>query len=116
VSRAKIYVDEDAAEHALVSALRHRGIDIVTVVEAGQETRSDEDQLRFAAISGRALYSFNVSDFARLHREFHARSEMHSGIILIPRQRYSVGDKIRRVMELLDRADADALKNSLHFL
>jgi hypothetical protein len=116
VSGAKLYVDEDAAEHALVSALRQHGIDVLTVAEAGQETHSDEEQLRFAASAGRTLYSLNVADFARLHRQYQAAGEEHAGIVLIPRQRYGVGEKIRRLVELLDQTEADTLKNSLHFL
>ena len=116
MSRANLYVDEDAAEHALVSALRKHGVNVLTVVEAGQETHSDDDQLRFATSAARTLYSLNVEDFARLHRQYQAAGEEHAGIVLIPRQRYGVGEKLRRRLELLDRTDAEALKNRLHFL
>lgn len=116
MSSAKLYVDEDAAEQAVVSALRKHGIDVLTVLEAGLQSGSDEDQLRFASSAGRVLYSLNVDDIARLHAEFLARGDGHAGIILIPRQRYSVGEKIRRITRLLATTDADALNNTIHFV
>jgi hypothetical protein len=91
VSLATLYADEDAAENAVVSALRQQGIDVLTVLDAGLGTSSDEDHLRFASSVGRALYSLNVGDFARLHQQFCARGDEHAGIILIPRQRYFIG-------------------------
>jgi hypothetical protein len=99
-----------------VSALRRHGIDVLTVFDVGRERHSDEEQLRFAASLGRAIYSLNVRHFARLHQDFCTRAEDHAGMILIPRQRYGIGEKIRRLQQLLDKTDAEALKNSLHFL
>lgn len=116
MSAAKLYVDEDAAENAVVSALRQRGFDVLTVLEAGVQGNSDEDQLRFASALGRTLYSLNVRDFARLHRRFRAQGEEHAGIIVIPRQRYSIGEKLRRLQNLLANTDAEVLRNSIHFL
>ena len=49
-----LYVDEDAAEHAVVQGLRARGLDVLTTIEAGQCGASDQDQLAFAVQHGRA--------------------------------------------------------------
>jgi hypothetical protein len=111
-----LYFDEDASQVAIVTALRRRGIDVLTANEAGREGRTDDDNLQFATSQGRAVYSLNANDFTRLHGEFLARGDHHAGIIIIPRQRYSIGEKVRRILELVENADADALKNSLHFL
>jgi Domain of unknown function (DUF5615) len=116
VSSARLYLDEDAAENAVIVSLRQYGIDVLTVTEAGLQRHSDEDQLRFATSTGRTFYSLNVGVLARLHQEFLTRGEEHSGIIVIPRQRYSVGEKIRRLTALLDNSDSEAMRNSLHFL
>jgi len=116
VDRPKLFVDEDACEDAVVSALRRLGIDVLTVVEVGQIGINDDEQLRFAASLGRAVYSLNARHFARFHQEFVARGEDHAGIIVIPRQRYSIGMKIRRLQQLLDSTDAEGLSNNLHFL
>lgn len=50
---------------ALVVALRARGADVRTVLDAGLSGKDDRLQLEWAAAKGRALYTFNVSDFKR---------------------------------------------------
>ena len=84
MSQIRLYVDEDAAAFALVEALRHRGVDVVTVLDAGMASATDEQQLVIATSQGRAIYSHNVGDFCRLHREFLVQSRQHAGIILTP--------------------------------
>jgi len=116
VTRAKLYVDEDASQEAVVSVLRRRGIDVLTAYDAGREGRSDEDHLRFAATQRRVAYSLNVSDFTRLHTEFLSRGEEHAGIIIIPRQRYSIGEKVRRIEQLVRNTNAEELRNNLYYL
>lgn len=51
----------------LVTALRYRGVPVVTVNDAGLTEKSDEEQLTFATERECVLYTFNVSDFYRLH-------------------------------------------------
>ena len=75
--------------HALVRALRSRGVDVLTALEAGMIERQDERHLEYATTQGRVLYSFNVRDFYRLHTAFLAQGKAHAGIILAPQQRYS---------------------------
>ncbi len=112
----KLFVDEDACEEAVVSSLRRFGIDVLTVLDVSRAGIRDDEQLRFATSLGRVLYSLNTRHFARLHREFLARGEEHAGIIVIPRQRYTAGEKGRRLQQLLETMDADAMRNQLHFL
>ena len=71
----RLYLDEDSMRGALVGALRARGVDVVTALEAGMTERSDEAHLEFATREGRILYSFNVRDFYRLHQEHMARGQ-----------------------------------------
>src|SRR5882724_3990904 len=99
MSEIRLYADEDAGEHAVVQGLRLRGIDILTTLEAGHSRASDDEQLAFAASQRRAIYTFNVGDFAKLHGDSLAHGREHHGILVIPDQRYSVGEKIRRVAE-----------------
>ena len=42
------YVDEDALDNDLISALRVRGIDIITAREAGMIEQKDEVHLEYA--------------------------------------------------------------------
>jgi hypothetical protein len=101
---------------AVVAALRARGADVQTVVEAGLQGMDDRSQLEWAASHGRSLYTFNVSDFCRLHREYLERGVPHAGIIVVPRQRYSVKQQIRLLLNLLKTRAAEDMRNSLLFL
>lgn len=65
-----LYVDEDAGENTVIAGLRARSIDVMTTVEAGRLGSDDPSQLEFASSIGRAIYTFNVGDFARLHNEY----------------------------------------------
>ena len=112
----RLYVDEDAGEHAVIIGLRARGIDILTTLEALRDGTSDADQLAFAATQERSIYTFNVGDFAKLHNEYLRQGLEHWGIIAIPDQRYSIGEKIRRVAGLLSRVTSADMINRMQYL
>lgn len=116
MSELRLYVDEDAEQTAVVEGLRLRGIDIVTSEECERLAAADEDQLAFAASLSRAIYTFNIADFAPLHREYLKMGKSHSGIIVIPRQRYSIGEKIRRIAELVVRLSSEEMINRMEYL
>jgi hypothetical protein len=116
MSRIRFYVDEDAAEHAVVERLRRSGVDAVTVLECGHGEKTDEEQLAFARREGRVVYTLNAGHFSRLHRELLSAGREHAGIVVIPRQRYSIGEKIRRLLSLVDAVSAEEMKNRLEYL
>lgn len=116
MSSIRLYVDEDAEQGVLVAGLRARQVDVVTAMEAGMIGRTDRDQLESACQQDRAIYSLNARDFARLHREYMDAGRTHSGIILIPRQRYTVGEKVRRLTGLLLSKSAEEMRNQITFL
>jgi uncharacterized protein DUF5615 len=93
MSAIRLYVDVDATEHAVVRALRLRSMDVLTAADFGHEQFTDVQHLAFAAAEGRTIYSLNVRDYARLHSEYLTSGRSHVGVILIPRQRYSTGEK-----------------------
>lgn len=66
----RLYFDEDAVRHALVEALRKRGIDILTPLDVGTMQKTDEEQLQFATTQGRTLFTFNMGDFCQLHAQW----------------------------------------------
>ena len=61
-------------------------------------------------------YTLNVDDFCRLHSEHLSDGKEHAGIIVIPRQRYSIGEKIRHLMDLINSVTAEEMRNRLEFL
>lgn len=101
---------------SLVHALRARGVDVTTAVDEGMIERDDAEHLDYATAQGRVLYTFNVGDFNRLHKEYLTQGKNHAGIILAPQQRYSVGEQMRRLLRLMATKSADNMKNNVEFL
>jgi hypothetical protein len=114
--KPSLYLDEDTMATALVVALRARGADVQTVVEAGLRGKDDKSQLEWAAVKGRVLYTFNVSDFCRLHQEYLDHGKEHAGIIVVPRQRYDLKQQIRLLLDVLNTKSAEEMHNTLYFL
>ena len=116
MTEMRLYVDEDASETAVVDGLRARGLDVVSTVEANRFTSSDPDQLAYAMQEERVLYTFNVSDYARLHKEYMTVGHEHCGIVAIPDQRISIGEKIRRIMDFASFTSAEEMRNRMEYL
>jgi hypothetical protein len=98
----------------LVAALRSRGVTVITALDAGLAEKSDDEQLALAAEHGCVLYTFNVSDFYRLHMVWAGCGREHAGMILAPPQRFSVGEQFRRILRL--RATTVSMRNQVEFL
>ena len=112
----RLYFDEDSMNQALVRGLRARGVDVITALDAGMIERSDAMHLDFAAIQGRVLCTANVADFYRLHAEYLAQGKHHGGLILIPQQRYTVGEQVRRLLKVVATRSAEAMVDRIEFL
>lgn len=102
--------------HSLLRALRARGIDVVTALDVGMIGRSDAEHLEFATSQQRVLCTFNISDFYRLHTARLMAGEQHSGIILIPQQRFATGELLRRLLKLASARSAEAMRGRAEFL
>ena len=100
----------------LARALRARGADLVAANEIAMIGRQDHEQLAYAATEGRAIYTFNVPDFCRLHAEWIAAGKPHAGIIVARQQTYSVGEQMRRLLKLITTRSAEDMANRLEFL
>jgi hypothetical protein len=116
VTSFKIYFDEDAMDTDLVAALRSRGVEVITVLEVGLTGKSDEEQLAFATERGCVLYTFNVSDFCRLHAHWISSGREHGGMILAPQKRFSVGEQLRRILHLRSGTSTTGMWNRAEFL
>ena len=114
--RIRLYVDEDAMTRILVKALRARGTDVTTVFEEGMTGLNDTEQLEYAYQLGRVLYSFNLSHFYQLHREYLKNGKNHAGIIVVYRQRYTIGEQIKRLLNVINTISAEEMKNNFEFL
>jgi len=116
LSALRIHLDEDADAHALLNGLRHRGWDVTSSRERGLLGCSDEEQLTWASEQGRALYTYNASDFCRLHSEFLGQGRHHAGIIIGDQQTVSIGEELRRLIKISEAKTAADMKDQLEFL
>jgi hypothetical protein len=116
VSRFSVYFDEDAMDTDLVGALRQRRVPIITPIEENLIGKTDEEQLLYASKRQCVLYTFNVSDFYALHARWLAAARHHSGLILAPQQRFSVGEQLRRILVLRAAKSAEAMGDRVEFL
>ena len=85
--KIRLYLDEDTQRSGLLNALRRRDVDVLTAAEAVMLGAPDPEQVAFAARLGRALYTFNRSDFQRLHTEYMLAGWHHAGLIVALQQR-----------------------------
>ncbi len=116
MSVIRLYVDEDAMDEEVLLAIRSRGVDAISVAEAGMLRGSDEEQLNWALVNNRVLYSFNIRDFYRIHTTLLEQGESHAGIILASQQRYSVGEQMRGILRLIAAKSAEEMQNQVEFL
>lgn len=112
----RLYLDDDSSERDLVRALRSRGVDVVTAQEVGLDGHDDEEHLAYAAEQSRVLFSFNRRDFYRIHSEWLTQDKSHAGIILAQQQRYSVGERTRRILKIIASKSAEDMNNEVEFL
>jgi len=91
-------------------------VDVTSAQEVGLVSAADKSQLEWAQQAGRVLYTFNVGDFHALHSEFLHAGKDHSGIILAPQQRYSIGGQLRCLLRLIAARSAEDMRNRIEFL
>ena len=101
---------------AIRLALRASGVDYLSVAEAGNRGLPDDQQLAFATSRQRSILTANRSDFSRLHWEWVAREEPHSGIIVITDQRIAVGTLIAKLLALQEARHVDDMANEIVYL
>lgn len=98
----------------LASQLHKHGFDVTTSQSAKLLSQSDEQQLAYAAKQQRALVTFNVKDFTRLHQQYLAHSQEHWGIIFSTPEAINV--LFHRLLRLLNSVTAEELKNQIRWL
>jgi len=100
----------------LIAGLRARGVNVLTASEAETRKLRDDEQLEYATAEGRVLYTFNTSDFYRLHTVWITQGRSHAGIIFAPQQRYSIGEQMRRLLKLIRLRSAEEMVGNIEFL
>jgi predicted nuclease of predicted toxin-antitoxin system len=111
--RIKVYIDEDVP-FSFAQALLNRGVDVVTTHQAGNDGKSDVEQLLYAASEGRVIFTHNKRDFRLLDNEYLQTGKEHSGIVLS--DQLPIGIMLKRFMKLWFALSATDMKNRLEFL
>ncbi len=109
----RLYLDHHIPKQ-LQTDLRKMGFDVLTTAEEEMETAPDDEQLAFATSSGRAVFTFNIRDYALLHQKGLAQKQDHAGIIVsrqIEPKKY--GLLLQRIVRLLNHFTQDELRNNL---
>ena len=109
MSDIRYYADEHVAK-AVVTGLRLRGIDALTVSEAGLLGADDAVHLAFALAQRRVIFTQD-DDFLRLAAQRHS----HAGIVYAPQQT-SVGHIIRGLMLIHHVLSAEEMMGMIEFL
>ena len=112
----RLYFDEDSMHRGLTQALRARGVEVRTALDAGMIEREDQEHLEYATEQGYVLCTFNVGDFYRLHSDYLVRGQHHAGMIFMQQQRFSVGEQMRRFLRLIADRSADEMEDWVEFL
>jgi len=112
----RLYHDEDSLRSALVSALRNSGFDCLTASEAAMRGRSDEEQLFFATVNGRVLYTRNTRDFRRLDAQWQTTGRTHAGIVVLSPKPTSVGRELRAFQAMAEKFTQEDMINRVEFL
>lgn len=107
--RIQLYTDEHVPK-AVARGLRQRGVDVLTVQEAGMLGASDEEHLSFARRQGRVTFTQD-EDFLRLH----AFERQHAGIVYAPQQT-AIGEIIRGLMLVSEVLEPDEMEGHVEFL
>jgi hypothetical protein len=113
MSTVRLYVDEDVYG-AVAPQLRQYGFDAVSVSESGRLGLPDPDQLQWAIGQNRAIFTFNVGDFAQLHYQRLSQGGHHAGIVVSAQ--VPIGTVIRRLLQLMRSLTAEQMQDCLEYL
>ena len=100
----RFLLDEDVS-YRVAEGLRRIGVDCVSVHETGRANLgfSDEDQLTFAAASGRVLVTYNRADFQNIDANWRLDGRNHPGILWCHERmisRHDIGGLIRALASI----------------
>ena len=111
-----LYLDENVPP-LLANLLREERWDVVSAHEVGMVGKGDEEQLRYAASSGRAILTFDQKHFRPMYDEWWFAGRTHSGIILSREFKMDeIAELLRLIRNLMALVRPEELQNSLTYL
>ncbi|MDP2755162.1 MAG: DUF5615 family PIN-like protein [Nitrospirota bacterium] len=109
----KLYLDEDVHKK-VATALRLKGYDVISSHEVQKRSLSDYQQLEYATSEQRAIFTFNIGDFKRLHEEYVLSDKSHSGIILS--KQIPLRETVNRLTRFLYTHSSEEVKNNIFWI
>lgn len=109
MAKIRFFTDEQVSK-AVVMGLRRRGVDVMTVPEAGTLGAPDLEQLQKAQEKGRVIVTQD-DDFLRLA----AAGKRHSGIVYASQEK-PVGETIRGLMMIHQVMESDEMIDHVEYL
>ena len=109
MSSVRFYVD-DYVGSAVVHGLRRRGVDVMTVTEAGMRGENDAAQLAFALQAGRVIFTQD-RDFLRLA----AMDTPHAGIAYAP-QGAPIGTIVSGLLLIYNVLSAEEMTDNIEYI
>jgi hypothetical protein len=109
MERISFYLDEHI-HGAVAEGLRRRGVNVLTVSEAGRNGLSDREQLAFALVERHVMVTMD-SDFLALADQ----GMPHAGVAYANPRR-SVGDLISALMLIFDVLTQEEMQNQVEYI
>ena len=106
----RFHLDESVS-NAVARGLRQRGIDVTVSKDVGLVSAGDDEQLAFALSAGRVVITHD-DDFLR----WHARGIPHAGIAYSHLQKRSIGELVRKLVQLWRIRSAEEMEGTVEFL
>ncbi len=110
MDEVRFQLDEHVAR-AVAQALRRRGIEVVTAVEAGLVGAPDAEHLSRAHAEGRVFVTHD-RDFLRLHQH----GQQHSGIAYCRQGRRTVGQIVAGLVLIYEALEPGTMVGRIEFL
>lgn len=110
---SKLYLDEDVHKKVAIS-LRLKGYDVISAHELEKWGLDDSEHLEFAVSQERAIFTFNVRHFIKLHLEYMEAERKHYGIIVS--KQLSLSETVSKLASLLFKKRTEDFLNQLFWL
>lgn len=111
------YFTDEHISNAVIAGLRRRGIDVLTVTEAGRRTFPDDEQLRYATSLGRTIVTHD-EDYLQLAADFEQRGETYAGVAFADYDKFfqNVGGLIQSLLIVHGVYTATDMLNHVEYL
>ena len=116
MSEVRLYVDEDAGEHAVVLGLCARGIDVLTTIEAHRCGTSDQEQLGSRPGKGGPFIRSTWEISLGYTTSISCTAWTIAVSSYCPISACPIGEKIRRVAAFISKVTAEEMINRMEYL